>query len=166
MRVSRSAVLAGIAVIATGVASAESPLLHQKPGLWESSMTMMGKFYTTQSCVSEESQAKMSVFGSQVRQKNCSSSAISHNLDGSWSSVSTCKFGQGAARTTHSKITGDLNSKYTIVVSTEGSTTPEINMTMTWAGPCKPGMRGGDVVMSNGMKMNPLDGTMSGGRPH
>ncbi len=39
-------------------------------------------------------------------------------------------------------------------------------MTMTWMGACKPGMKGGDVVMNNGMKMNVLDGTMSGGPPH
>ena len=162
--VSRIAILAGIVVIATGIAAAETPAPHQKPGLWETVMTMMGKPYTSQSCVTEESEAKMSVFGSQTRQKNCSSSAVSHNMDGSWSSVSTCKFGSGAARTTHAKITGDLNSKFSIVISAEGST-PETNMTMTWTGPCKPGMRGGDVIM-NGMKMNALDGTMSGGPPH
>jgi hypothetical protein len=37
-----------------------------------------------------------------------------------------------------------------------------MNMTMTWLGPCKPGMKGGDVIMSNGMKINALDGTASG----
>jgi hypothetical protein len=35
-------------------------------------------------------------------------------------------------------------------------------MTATWTGPCKPGMKGGDVIMSNGMKINLLDGTSSG----
>lgn len=156
-----SAALAGVAVIAAGFASADTPVPHQKDGLWESSMTMMGRPVTTQSCVSEESQAKMSVFSAQMRQKNCSSSSITHNMDGSWSSSSTCKFGD-KSRTTHAHITGSFDSKITMVLTTEGSDRPDVNMTMTWMGPCKPGMKGGDVWMGNGMKMNVLDGTMSG----
>jgi hypothetical protein len=156
-----SAALAGAAAIVAGLASADTPVPHQKDGLWESSMTMMGHPVTTQSCVSEESQAKMSVFSAQMRQKNCSSSSISHNMDGSWSSTSTCTFG-GKARTTHAHITGSFDSKITMVLTTEGSNKPDMTMTMAWMGPCKPGMKGGDVWMGNGMKMNVLDGTMSG----
>ena len=166
MRVSFSAAVAGIAVIAAGLASADTPVPHQKDGLWESSMTMGGKPFTTQSCVTEESQAKMSVFSSQMRKKNCSSSSITHNMDGSWTSASVCKFGPSASRTTHARITGDFNSKVTIEVSEEGRSRPETEMTMTWIGPCKPGMKGGDVMMGNGMKMNVLDGTMSGMPAH
>jgi hypothetical protein len=151
-----------MAVIPCGTVLADTPTPHQKPGLWESSMMMMGKPFMTQSCVTAESEAKMSVFSSQMRQKNCSSATITHNLDGSWSSTSTCKFG-GAERTTHAQISGDFNSKITMVMSSGGSSKPEMNMTMTWVGPCKPGMRGGDVIMSNGMKINALDGTASGG---
>ena len=166
MRISRVAVLVGIAVIPCGIALADPPTPHQKPGLWESSMMMMGKPFKTQSCVTAESEAKMSVFSSQMRQKDCSSSTIAHNPDGSWSSTSTCKFGAGATRTTHAKISGDFNSKITMVMTSDGSSTPEMNMTMTWLGACKPGMRGGDVIMSNGMKINALDGTSSGGPSH
>jgi len=125
-------------------------------------MSMMGHPMTTQSCVTEESEAKMSVFSSQSRKKNCSSSSITHNMDGSWTSTSTCKFGPGPERITHSHVTGDFNSKVTVVVNTGGGSAPEMTMTMAWMGECKPGMKGGDVVMSNGMKMNVIDGTMSG----
>jgi hypothetical protein len=166
MRVANFAVLAGMAVAAAGFAFADTPVPHQKDGLWYSSMTMMGKPFTTQSCVSEESQAKMSAFGAQSRQKNCSSSSITHNMDGSWTSTSTCKFGPGAARTTHAHITGDFNSKFTLVMMADGSNKPETTITMTWVGACKPGMKGGDVIMGNGMKMNVLDGTMSGVPAH
>jgi hypothetical protein len=166
MRRSFAIALAAFAVSAAGLASADTPVPHQKDGLWESAMTMMGKPFTTQSCVTEESQAKMSIFSSQMRQKNCSSSSITHNMDGSWTSASVCKFGPSASRTTHAHITGDFNSKVTIEISGDGSSTPETTMTMTWVGPCKPGMKGGDVMMSNGMKMNVLDGTMSGMPAH
>jgi hypothetical protein len=166
MKLSFSGALVGVATVIAGIASAGTPVPHQKDGLWESSMTMVGRPYTTQSCVSEESQAKMSVFGSQMRRKNCSANTITHNMDGSWSSTSTCKFGSGAARTTHAHITGDFNTKFTMVMFADGSNTPETTMTMTWMGPCKPGMKGGDVIMANGMKMNALDGTMSGAPSH
>jgi hypothetical protein len=165
MKVAKFAVLAGIAVIPCGIVLADTPTPHQKAGLWESSMTMMGKPFTTQSCVTAESEAKLSVFSAHLRQKNCSSATIAHNADGSWSSTSTCKFG-GKEHTTHATITGDFDSKITLVASSDGGGAHDVNMTMTWLGPCKPGMRGGDVIMSNGMKMNAIDGTMSGVPSH
>src|SRR5665213_1797344 len=139
MRVSKIVAVVGVAVIAPGFALADTPVPHQKPGLWESSMTMMGHPDTTQSCVTEESETKMSVFSSQSRQKNCSSSSITHNLDGSWTSTSTCKFGPGPARIRHAHVTGGLNSKFTVVVTTDGSNTPETPMTVSCMGACKPG---------------------------
>ena len=166
MKLSLCGALIGTATIVAGLAFAGTPVPHQKDGLWESSATMSGRPYTTQSCVTEESQAQMSAFSSQMRQRNCSSSGITHNLDGSWTSTSTCKFGPGMVRTTHAHIAGDLNTRYVMTVFAEGSARPEVTMTMTWLGPCKPGMRGGDVIMANGMKMNVLDGTMSGVPQH
>jgi Protein of unknown function (DUF3617) len=163
MKISKFALLASIAVIASGVAAADMVAPHQKDGLWESSMMMDGKPFISRSCVSEESQAKMSVFSAQSRQKNCSSSSATHNMDGSWSSTSTCNFG-GHTRTTRVQITGDFNSKLAMVMYSEGSSTPEMNMTMAWKGSCPPGMKGGDVI-ANGMKINVIDGTMSG-TPH
>jgi hypothetical protein len=165
MRVTEIVAAAGFAIIVHGSASADTPLPHQKPGLWETSMTMVGKPYTTQSCVTPDSEAKMSMFSSQLRQSNCSSSSIAHNIDGSWASTSTCKFGKNV-RTSHAHVTGDFNSKLTMVLTKDGSNNPVTTMTLTWIGACKPGMKGGDVIMRNGMKMNALDGTMSGVQPH
>jgi Protein of unknown function (DUF3617) len=165
MRVSKIVAVASVVVFAPGFSLAEVPLPHQKSGLWESSMTMEGHPFTTQSCITEDSAAKMSVFSSQLRQNNCSSSSITHDLDGSWTSTSTCKFG-GTVHTSHARVTGDFNSKITMVLTRDGSNTPETQLTMAWIGACKPGMIGGDVIMSNGMKMNVLNSTMSGGPPH
>lgn len=162
MRISTIVTVAGIAAVAAGMAFADTPVPHQKDGLWESSMMMEGKPFTTQSCVTEESQAKMSIFSAQMRQKTCKSSHITHNMDGSWTSESTCEFSPGHVRTTRGEVTGDFNSKVSISVYSDGKSTPDMHMTMAWMGPCKPGMKGGDVMMSNGMKMNMLDGTMSG----
>jgi hypothetical protein len=37
----------------------------------------------------------------------------------------------------------------------------QIVITATWLGPCKAGQRGGDMIMSNGMKINMMD-TLNG----
>jgi hypothetical protein len=162
MRVSNFAALAGIVAFTGGGASADTPVPHQKPGLWQGTTTMSaGQNISSLSCIDAASEEKMSAFSSQLRNKSCKSSQITHNMDGSWTSASTCEFRPGKVTTTHSRVTGDFNSKYTVVVSKEGSDAPDMTMTMTWVGPCKPGMKGGDVE-SNGMKMNVIDGTMSG----
>jgi hypothetical protein len=165
MRITKFIAAAGVALGAGGLSLADTPLPHQKPGLWDSTMTMMGKPFTTESCVTSDSEAKMSIFSSQLRQKNCSASSIQHDIDGSWTTTSTCKFGQNV-HVSHARVTGDFNSKITMVLSRDDTSTPPTTLTMTWVGACKPGMRGGDVIMSNGMKMNALDGTMSGAPPH
>jgi hypothetical protein len=158
----RIAALAGIAVICSGAASADTPVPQQKLGLWQSTTTTSGQNFSSLSCIDAASQAKMSAFGSNIRQSKCKSSSITHNADGSWTSTSTCEFEPGKVRTTHGMIRGDFNSKLSMTMTLDGQTKPEMAITMTYVGACKPGMKGGDVIMANGMKMNMIDGTMSG----
>ena len=157
MRVFKIAGLASIAILAAGAATAGTQALpHQKLGLWQSETTMAGQHFLSQLCIDAASEAKMSAFSSQVSQKNCQRGQISHNPDGSWSSVTTCEFRPGAKSTSRAVITGDFSSKYTMVLRSPPDAAPEMTMVMTWIGPCKPGQRGGDVIM-NGTKMNVLD---------
>jgi hypothetical protein len=165
MRIAVVAGLAGIAAFAAGVAvSSAQDLPHQKPGLWQQDMTMMGTHVSDQACIDAATEAKMSVFSHQMSHKNCKSQNISHNMDGSWTIVSTCAFGPGAEKTSRADVSGDFNSKINMTVRTPPKTTPDMVMTSVWTGPCKPGQRGGDVIMSNGMKMNMLD-SMSAAPP-
>ena len=155
--------LTGIAVLAASATLADTPVPHQRLGLWQTAMTMVGRNFTTQSCIDAASEARMSAFSSQLRNKKCQPSQITHNMDGSWTSTSTCEFTPGKVRTTHAVIIGDLNSKFTLVLRSDAASAPETTLTSTWLGPCKHGMRGGDVIMSNGTKMNVMDGE---GGPH
>jgi hypothetical protein len=166
MRVSKIVAVAGLAVVATGFAWADTPLPHQRPGLWQGSITSMGHTNTTMYCMDAASEAKQTLIGEEAQKRNCTANQRTHNMDGSWDSSSTCKFGPGPARTTRSHTTGDFNSKVTIVMFAGNTNTPESTITMTWLGACKPGMRPGDVIMSDGTKMNVMDGSMSGGPPH
>ena len=76
-------------------------------------------------------------------------------------------FRRGDERT-HGVISGDFNSAYTVKVSSKREGGPAVpgrpadgtsNMTMEakWLGACKADQKPGDMIMSNGMKMNIRD---------
>lgn len=159
MSVSRMAGLAFIAVSVFGPVAADAqPLPHQRLGLWHTDIAMAGNHMSMQSCVDAASEAQNSIFSAAARKNgHCQQQQLTHNLDGSWTSISTCQFGPSPPRTTRADVAGDFNSKVTMTMRSPPSAPPETTMTMTWVGPCEPGMRGGDVVMSNGMKMNTMD---------
>ena len=78
---------------------------------------------------------------------------------------SVCKYGN-VETTSHAVITGHFDQSYTVKITstrTGGATpsgaSPETHMTIEakWLGPCKPGQKPGDIIMSNGMKMNVLE---------
>ena len=85
----------------------------------------------------------------------------------------TCTFQPGWKTTSRATTVGDFNSKITTTVdaTTTGAPSPAMNgphrtvIVQTWLGSCKPGQRGGDVIMGNGMKMNMLDSANSGPPP-
>jgi hypothetical protein len=154
--------LASFAVFVASVAAAD-PLPQQKVGLWLQNMTTMGQHITSQFCIDAATQAKMSAFSSSMAHSDkCHPGPIVHGADGSWTNVNTCEFRPGAKRTTRAAISGDFNSKLTMTLTSLPDGATIMTSTSTWAGPCKPGQRGGDVIMSNGMKMNMLDSANPG----
>jgi hypothetical protein len=154
--------LTGAAILFAGVAAAD-PLPHEKLGLWLQDATTMGQHVSGQYCIDATTEARMSVFSSAAAHNGkCQRGPIVHQADGSWTDESTCEFRPGAKKTTRAVISGDFNSKFTMALTSVPDGASIMNMTATWTGPCKPGMKGGDVIMSNGMKMNLLDGTSSG----
>src|ERR1017187_3716456 len=117
MRIIGISGLASIAILAAGAAAAGTQTLpHQKLGLWQSQTKMAGQHFTSQLCIDAASEAKMSAFSSQVSRKNCQPGQINHNPGGSWSSVTTCELRPGVKTTTRADVTGDFNSKYTMVM--------------------------------------------------
>lgn len=123
---------------------------------------MGGRDISDQVCLDAATEAKFSAFGSSMASKICQSRNVSRNPDGSWTIDSTCTMGHGLTTTNHVVVTGDFNSKFRAVVDStmSGSPIAAVNGThqsviaSTWLGPCKPGQKGGDVVMSNGVKVN------------
>jgi hypothetical protein len=80
---------------------------------------------------------------------------------------SVCSSAMGKT-TTHAVVTGSFDSAYTMKITSKrqgGPSVPgmaaggESHMTIAakWLGPCAAGQRPGDMIMSNGMKLNVLD---------
>jgi hypothetical protein len=73
---------------------------------------------------------------------------------------STCTLG-GKPATAHAVISGDLDSAYTMQVTSQGEDLPGGRMIMTmqakWLGPCSADQRPGDIIMGNGVKVSVPD---------
>jgi hypothetical protein len=65
--------------------------------------------------------------------------------------------------TSHSEITGDFNSAYSMVTRTLMDKGPEALRDTTtkiqakWLGDCRPGQKPGDILMPGGFKLNVKD---------
>jgi Protein of unknown function (DUF3617) len=149
----------------------------RKAGLWEVKMIFEGRNLpatTMRQCVDAASDKKMNANFGGSAQEACSKQDMK-NSGGVITVDSVCTFGP-TTTTSHAVVTGSFDSAYTMkVASTRAGgpplpgTTPgaETHMTIEakWLGACEAGQRPGDVMMSNGMKMNVLDLPKVGGAP-
>jgi hypothetical protein len=151
------------------VASAASELPTRKAGLWEiksSADDGNSPPQVIQQCVDAATDKQMNeTFGTSAGAK-CSKNDIKK----SGSTIiadSICKFG-ATTSTTRAVYSGDFNSAFTVKVSTtmEGSTAKtapgragpnDSTIEAKWLGACKPGQKPGDVVTTEGAKMNIFD---------
>ena len=150
-------------LLAHDARAAELPV--RKAGLWEMKMVRAGSpmpEMTMQHCTDETTDKAMSTAVSPMSKEACSKQEIKQTATG-YVSDSVCNVA-GMSMTSHSDITGDFNSAYSIKTSshTEGgpSGMPR-DTTMTieakWLGACKPDQKPGDIVMPGGFKINVKD---------
>ena len=159
--------LAFTLILAAPAAAADLPA--RKPGLWELKMAFEGgnlPAQTAEHCIDAETDKLMSATGGSVVQEMCSKPDIQKTGD-TITVDSTCKIGPYAT-SSHAVITGDFNSAYTIKVTSKREGGPAVpgmpadgtsNMTVEgkWLGPCAADQKPGDIIMSNGVKMNIRD---------
>lgn len=156
-------------LLAPGIAAAaEAPA--RKSGLWEMTNVMSGAHSMTQTmqqCVDEKTDKLTEQSGMKEAQQHCSKNEITRSGN-KVISDSVCKF-EGTTATTHAEFTGDFGSNYRGDIKTtysppmQGMAGMQMAITAKWLGPCKPGMKPGDVIMQGmpgmpgGMKFNPAD---------
>jgi hypothetical protein len=158
MTVSRTAIMALI-LVSTASMAANIELPHHKAGLWQNDMVIAGKHMSNQQCFDDASEVKLL----QLTNQHCKSHVVTHNPNGSWTTTGVCEYMPGVTQTSRSEISGDFNSKLTIVTQTNAPTAMNVTITAVRIGPCKPDQKGGDVITSSGAKMNMLD--MLSGHP-
>ncbi|RST47416.1 DUF3617 domain-containing protein [Variovorax sp. DXTD-1] len=142
----------------------------RKPGLWEiqtgDGTAAKGASQTIQQCIDAASDKALRDMGQGMGKDTCSKQEL-RNEAGKLVIDSVCKIGSTTA-TSHAVMSGDFSSAYRmeskstysprLMGRAEGSAVIEAK----WIGPCKAGQKPGDMIMSNGMKMNVLE--MAGGR--
>jgi hypothetical protein len=143
--------LASLALLSPGAGAYGQTPPHQRVGLWESQVTMMGRTMTTKSCVDVASNARSDALGQGGQTSAyCKRSGIVHNLDGSWTGSSTCTFPGGRVTKNQIVVTGDFNSKFAMKMTADRAAAPTVSVVSSWIGPCPATMKGGDVMMPGG----------------
>lgn len=146
-------VLCGL-VLQAQASAADAPA--RKPGLWEVKTAIDGQArpVTVQQCIDAATDQMLQSSAGPFSAPACAEREVKTSGAG-MTIVSRCSF-NGKAASARADITGSFDSAYTMTVTAEGSDLPATKMTMEgkWLGACAAGQQPGDVVMSNGVKVN------------
>lgn len=159
---------AALIALSSGVTAASADAIdmpNRKPGLWDVKIVSADARMppqTIQQCTDANTDAEMRTTFSPMAKDMCSQQDMKKTATG-YSIDATCSF-HGISSTSHTEISGDFDSAYTVKVSTsQGGGPPgvaqagDMTMNATWAGPCKDGQKPGDIIMPGGIKMNVND---------
>jgi len=153
---------AAVVVLTCATPALADELPTRKPGLWEVRTGINNPnapAITIQQCIDAETDPLMLSIAGPFAKEACSKQSVQKSTDG-FTIDSACTFA-GKAVTAHAVITGSFDSAYTMTVTSQGADAPDAKVTMTigakWLGACAAGQKPGDMILSNGMKINILD---------
>ena len=144
---------------ATGVSAIDFPTM--KAGLWESTVTREGvaqKVGGTKMCMDTAVQKEMMEMGMGQMKAMCSKNDIRRDGNRVYGNVE-CKFGESMMKSSSvTTFTGDT-SYHTEIKSSftppmQGVPSGNTTIDAKWIGACPAGMEVGDVMMSDGRKVN------------
>ena len=150
------------ACVALPAAADQINLPARKPGQWKIEMLRgTAPAMTIQLCLDTASDKAMMESGLSITSDKCSSVSMTQNGD-TITVDAACKFGPMATKS-HTVITGDFQSAYTIKTISDltggGPLMPkhsETTQNVTWVGECN-GLKPGEMMMPGGMKINTLN---------
>ena len=153
-----SVLVQGCTVMA--VSAAELPA--RKPGMWEVKTSIEGSgapARVVRQCIDAATDQMLQSSAGPFSPAACLQRSV-QRLPESVIIDSTCVVADKPA-TAHSVVTGSFDDAYTMTVTAQSEVLPGGKMTMTmngkWIDACPADQRSGDVVMSNGAKINILD---------
>ena len=165
-----------IAVLAVAASFSLAPLLAsadeidlpaRKPGQWQLKIQPAGmpKAIVSQICL--DAATDKALMGAALSVSSCQDMKVTH--DGADIVIDATCTNRGLTSKSHSVISGDFQSSYTITVQSDriAGTSPmpphsSMTQTATWMGECANGLQPGEMLMPNGMKMN-LTKALGGG---
>jgi len=165
------------ASVAQAEAGGGAPM--RKAGLWSVTRLRDGKPAeglmggAVKLCVDPKSEGRLGALGSGMAHNLCPDQTVARAPGGGWTFASTCQLGPAGTTRTTGVATGDFASRYTVhsESDTTGSQFTHLNghhvtdLTATYEGPCPADMSPGDVLLPNGMKVNPQKMMSGAGRP-
>jgi hypothetical protein len=152
--VGRISLAFSVVVFSIACASA-AELPARKAGLWE--ITIPGPHsIKVRQCSDAASDQAMAAAGIGL-----TGDCPKHDVQESGGAITIDSVCKSAGRTTssHIVITGSLESKYTMTMSSQaagGSAKAPMTLYAEWLGPCRGDQKPGDVIMPNGTKVNVL----------
>jgi Protein of unknown function (DUF3617) len=155
MRFNRAVSLFGL-LCSLPVSAAELPA--RRPGLWEVRTTIDNNAVqgVIKQCIDAATDQMLQSNAGPFAASACPERDVKQS-ENSMTIDSVCTAG-GKPATAHSIVTGSFDSQYTMTVTSQSEELPGGKMTMTieakWLGPCAADQKPGDVVMSNGAKVN------------
>jgi hypothetical protein len=140
----------------------------RKAGLWEIKMLFEGGMppQTMRQCIDQATDKLMSSQFGGMAQDACSKQEVK-TAGGTTTFDSVCKIG-AATTTMHGVVTGSFDSAYTMKITSTSAGGPPMPGTAPGGatqmmieakhlGACQAGQKPGDMMMSNGMKLNVLE---------
>jgi len=155
--------LLGCALAWPSAAGAEQ-LPLRKAGLWEMKIVKVGSQLpemTMQHCTDATTDKDMANSVSPLAKQICSKQDVVKTATG-YVTDSVCTVA-GVSMTSHSEITGDFNSAYSVSTKAHVDKGPDqvrdstTTIEAKYLGDCKPGQKPGDIVMPGGFKLNVKD---------
>ena len=137
----------------------------RKAGLWEMKIVKADvglPQMTMQHCTDETTEREMSAVFSPMSKEVCARQDLKKTATG-YVGDYECTVG-GVALTSHSEITGDFDSAFTVKSTSHRERGPNGQphdattvIEAKWLGACKPDQKPGDIVMPGGFKLNVKD---------
>ena len=152
-------------LMAAGAALADPvEMPTRKPGLWEIKVNAGSQMpaMTMQQCTDATTDKDMATAFSPMAKEVCSRQDMRKTATGLVID-SACNVA-GMTSESHTEISGDFNSAYTVKVAAKNSGGPagvpadtSTMMEAKWVGPCKGTQKAGDIVMPGGLTINIKD---------
>lgn len=153
-----------LAVPADAARAGELPI--RKAGLWEMKMIRTGSAMpelAMQHCTDETVDREMHNLVSPMAKQICAKQDVEKTATG-YVADSVCTVA-GVSVSSHSEISGDFNSAYTVTTTSHSDLGAKaaphdtvIKIEAKWLGACKPGQKPGDIIMpGGGFKLNVKD---------